>query len=154
MSTALCQSFLSSFLSILSLSLFLFTTSNGLFPEWHLDLSFCQLQINRAINQLVRPHNPAAEYHLFLYAVCTWVYPRTSCYASMLRDSAPHFTVLIVKGGEYAKAGCQDCFAIPELSCPLRFVCASERMACLSSRLEALPRTTDCMKNHSCGWLP
>lgn len=133
--------------------LFIFTFSVGLAPEWHLKLSFCQLQIKEAINQLVRPYNQGAEYHRLLYAVCTSVYPRTPYLASTLWESALHSTVLIVKGCEYAKAGCQDCSALPELSCPLRFVCASECMACLSSSLETLPCTTDYMKNHSCGWL-
>lgn len=55
--------------------------------------------------------------------------------ASSRWESALCFIVLIARGCKYAKAGCQDCFALPELCCSPPFVCANECMACLSSKL-------------------
>lgn len=69
------------------------------------------------------------EYNHSLYAFCTSVYTRTPDFASTLWKSALCFAVWMAKGFKYAKAGCQDCFALPELRCPVQFACADGCMA-------------------------
>lgn len=105
-------------------------------PDCHLQLLLCQLQINRAINQMVRAYNQGGIPSL-THVFCTSVYPRTPNTASLPWDSDLCFIVLMMKGYKYAKASCQDGFALPVVPYSVQFMCANECITCLSSKMEA-----------------